>query len=241
MTSGQTTVEFIGMIGTRVVSETHPASEPPLDPAVVRRFVDAHEQGGFDRVLVGHSASTPDGLGVAAYGAAHSERLGFLVAHRPGFVAPTLAARSFATLDHFSGGRVAMHVISGGNDADQRRDGDHLDKEARYLRTDEYLEVVTRTWTSTAPFDHHGEHYRVEDVSPDVRPLQQPRIPIYFGGSSPAAHRVGGLRPDRRRDRLRTRPAASGPRRARPPGSRRCAGMTTPPTPAPRTTEEPRA
>jgi hypothetical protein len=99
MTSGQTPVEFIGMIGTRVVSEIHPASEPPLDPAVVRRFVDAHEQGGFDRVLVGHSASTPDGLQVAAYAAADSERLGFLVAHRPGFVAPTLAARSFATRD----------------------------------------------------------------------------------------------------------------------------------------------
>src|ERR1700712_4222708 len=132
-----TPVEFIGMIGTRVVSEVHPASGPPLDPAVVRRFVDAHEQGGFDQVLVGHSASTPDGLQVAAYGAAHSERLGFLVAHRPGFVAPTLAARSFATLDQFSGGRVAMHVISGGNDADQRRDGDHLDKDARYRRTDE--------------------------------------------------------------------------------------------------------
>ncbi len=163
---------------------------------MVRRFVDAHEQGGFDQVLVGHSASTPDGLQVAAYGAAHSERLGFLVAHRPGFVAPTLAARSFATLDQFSGGRVAMHVISGGNDADQRRDGDHLDKEARYRRTDEYLEVVTRTWTSTTPFDHHGEHYRVEDVSPQVRPVQQPRIPIYFGGSSPAAYRVGGKHAD---------------------------------------------
>jgi alkanesulfonate monooxygenase len=194
MSPGQ--VEFIGMIGTRLVSEIHPASEPPVDPAVVRAFVDAHEQGGFDKVLVGHSASTPDGLQVAAYGAAHSERLGFLVAHRPGFVAPTLAARSFATLDQFSGGRVAVHVISGGSDADQRRDGDHLDKDARYRRTDEYLDVLTRTWTSPEPFDHDGEHYRVEGVSPQVRPLQQPRIPIYFGGSSPAAYRVGGKHAD---------------------------------------------
>ncbi|MCD2197927.1 LLM class flavin-dependent oxidoreductase [Actinomycetospora endophytica] len=191
-----TTVEFIGMIGTRVVSEIHPASGPPVDPAVVRRFVDAHEQGGFDKVLVGHSASTPDGLQVAAYGASHSERLGFLVAHRPGFVAPTVAARSFATLDQLSGGRVAMHVISGGNDADQRRDGDHLDKDARYRRTDEYLDIVTRTWTSPTPFDHDGEHYHLEDVSPDVRPRQQPCIPIYFGGSSPAAYRVGGKHAD---------------------------------------------
>lgn len=189
-------VEFIGMIGTQLVSEIHPASGPALDPTTVRRFVDAHEHGGFDKVLVGHSASTPDGLQVAAFGAAHSERLGFLVAHRPGFVAPTLAARSYASLDHFSGGRVAMHVISGGSDADQRRDGDHLDKTARYRRTDEYLDVVTRTWTSPTPFDHDGEHYRVRDVGPAVRPLQQPRIPIYFGGSSEAAYQVGGKHAD---------------------------------------------
>ncbi|TCK20948.1 LLM class flavin-dependent oxidoreductase [Pseudonocardia endophytica] len=190
------TVEFIGMIGTQHVSEIHPPSGPPVDPDFVRRFVTAHEEAGFDRVLVGHSASTPDGLQVAAFGAAHSERLGFLVAHRPGFMAPTLAARAYATLDRFSGGRVAMHVISGGSDADQRRDGDHLDKEARYRRTDEYLDVVTRTWTAPEPFDHHGEHYRVEDVDAAVRPLQQPRIPVYFGGSSAAAYRVGGKHAD---------------------------------------------
>jgi alkanesulfonate monooxygenase len=189
-------VEFIGMIGGQLVSEIHPPAGPALDPATVRRFVEAHEQGGFDKVLVGHSASTPDGLQVAAFGAAHSDRLGFLVAHRPGFVAPTLAARSFASLDHLSGGRVAMHVISGGSDADQRRDGDYLDKEARYRRTDEYLEVVTRTWAGPVPFDHHGEYYRFEDVSPAIGSLQRPRIPIYFGGSSEAAYRVGGKHAD---------------------------------------------
>lgn len=190
------TVEFIGQIATQLSSEIVSASGPPVDPAAVRRFVTAHEEAGFDEVLVGHSASGPDGLQVAAYGAAHSERLGFLVAHRPGFTAPTLAARAFATLDTFSGGRVAMHVVSGGSDADQRRDGDHADKQERYARTDEYLEVVTRTWTEPEPFDHHGERYRVEDVAAVARPLQRPRVPISFGGSSDAAYRVGGRHAD---------------------------------------------
>ncbi|GAA4781262.1 LLM class flavin-dependent oxidoreductase [Actinomycetospora chlora] len=189
-------VEFVGMIGTQHVSEIHPASGPPIDPDFVRRIVTAHDEGGFDKVLVGHSASTADGLQVAAFGAAHTERLGYLVAHRPGFVAPTLAARSFATLDQFSGGRVAVHVISGGSDADQRRDGDHLDKAARYRRTDEYLEVMTRTWTEHEPFDHRGEFYDVADVHATARPLQQPRIPVYFGGSSADAYRVGGRHAD---------------------------------------------
>ncbi|ANY08538.1 LLM class flavin-dependent oxidoreductase [Pseudonocardia sp. HH130630-07] len=188
-------VEFIGMIGTQEVSEIRPATGPVVDRDTVRRFVAAHEEGGFDRVLVGHSSSTPDGLQVAAYGAAHSERLGFLVAHRPGFTAPTLAARQYATLDHFSGGgRVAMHVISGGSDTDQRRDGDWLDKEQRYARTDEYLTVLRRAWSDPDAFDHAGEHYRVAGVRQEIRPLAP--IPVYFGGSSDAAYRVGGRHAD---------------------------------------------
>jgi alkanesulfonate monooxygenase len=188
-------VEFIGQLSTRYGSEIHPPSGPPLDVGFVRRFAAAHEEAGFDRVLVGHSASSPDGLQVAAALAASTERLGFLIAHRPGFVAPTLAARSFATLDAFAGsGRVALHTISGGSDADQARDGDHVDKEGRYRRTDEYLDVLRRTWTAEAPFDHHGEFYDVADAQTDVRPGRP--IPIFFGGSSEAAYRVGGKHAD---------------------------------------------
>jgi len=133
---------------------------------------------------------------VAAYAAAHTDRLSFLVAHRPGFVAPTLAARTFATLDQFTGGRIAVHIITGGSDAEQRRDGDHLSKDERYDRTDEYLDVVKQAWTAAAPFDYQGRYYQVEDFHADVRSPQQPRIPVYFGGSSEAAYRVGGKHAD---------------------------------------------
>jgi alkanesulfonate monooxygenase len=189
-------VEFIGMIGTRDQSETRSSSGPPVDPDYVRRFVRAHEDAGFDRVLIGYGSSQPDGTQVAAYAAAHSERLGFLVAHRPGFMAPTLAARTFATLDQFTGGRVAVHVITGGSDAEQRRDGDYLSKDERYHRTDEYLDILEQAWTAEAPFGYHGRYYRFEDFHPGVRPVQQPRIPLYFGGSSEAAYRVGGKHAD---------------------------------------------
>src|SRR3954454_24207814 len=118
-------VEFVGMIGTRPVSEIHPAAGPVIDPAFVERFARAHEDGGFDRVLIGYGAGDPEGTQVAAYVAARTERLGLLVAHRPGFVAPTLAARTFATLDRFSGVRVAVHTITGGSDAAPSPDGDH--------------------------------------------------------------------------------------------------------------------
>jgi alkanesulfonate monooxygenase len=186
-------VEFVGMIGTRHVSEIRPAAGPVIDPAFVTRFARAHERGGFDRVLIGYGSSDPDGAQVAAHVAARTERLGLLIAHRPGFVFPTLAARTFATLDHFSGGRVAVHVITGGNDADQRREGDFLAKDERYARTDEYLQVLRRAWEE-GPFDHEGRFYRLSGFATDVRPVA--RIPVYFGGSSAAALRVGSRHAD---------------------------------------------
>ena len=187
-------VEFIGMIATKPGSETFRTDGPVVDPGYTRRFARAHEDAGFDRILIGYGSGFPEGGQVAAYAAAHTERLGLLIAHRPGFVAPTLAARQFATLDQFTGGRVAVHTITGGNNAEQRRDGDYLDHDERYERTDEYLGILRRTWESDEPFDHDGRFYKVEDHYADVKPVG--RIPLYFGGSSPAAYRVGGRHAD---------------------------------------------
>ena len=189
-------VEFIGMIGTRDQSEIRRSRGPVVDRDYVRRFARAHEDAGFDRVLIGYASSQPDGGQVAAYAAAHTDRLSFLVAHRPGFVAPTLAARTFATLDQFAGGRIAVHIITGGSDAEQRRDGDYLAKDERYDRTSEYLDIMKLAWTSDAPFSYQGRHYQLEDFYAEVRAAQQPRIPVYFGGSSDAAYRVGGRHAD---------------------------------------------
>ena len=189
-------VEFIGMISTKDQSETRVTTGPVIDTDYVRRFARAHEDAGFDRVLIGYASSQPDGAQVAAYAAAHTEHLSFLIAHRPGFVAPTLAARTFATLDQFTGGRIAVHIITGGSDAEQRRDGDHLTKDERYDRTDEYLDIVKQAWTAEEPFSYHGRHYQVEDFYSSVKSPQQPRINVYFGGSSAAAYRVGGKHAD---------------------------------------------
>jgi alkanesulfonate monooxygenase len=188
------TVEFVGMIGTQHASEIHAPSGPVIDPAYTRRFARAHEDAGFDRILIGYGSGWPEGGQVAAHVAAHTERLGLLIAHRPGFVAPTLAARTFATLDQFSGGRVAVHTITGGNDQEQRRDGDYLGKDERYARTDEYLEILRRAWSSPEPFDYDGRYYRFADFSAHVQPAH--RIPLFFGGSSAAAYRVGGKHAD---------------------------------------------
>src|SRR4051812_12274810 len=108
------TLELVGMIQPRLASEIIAPSGPALDPNFLRDFARVHEQGGFDRVLVGYYSNQPDGFLMAQHVASSTERLGVLLAHRPGFVAPTLAARKLATLDVLSGGRLAVHVISGG-------------------------------------------------------------------------------------------------------------------------------
>ncbi|AFY34851.1 LLM class flavin-dependent oxidoreductase [Calothrix sp. PCC 7507] len=193
-------IELIGMIGTRKLSEldgpTVSITGGSIDPAYVRQFAQAHENAGFDRVLVGYGSTGPDGLTVASFAAAATDRLKFLIAHRPGFVNPTLFARKAATLDHFTSGRIAVHIITGGSDAEQQRDGDWLDHDTRYRRTDEYLEIVKRVWTSDTPFDYEGEFYRVKDAFSDVKPVQQPHIPLYFGGASGAAVPVGAKHSD---------------------------------------------
>lgn len=189
-------LEFIGMISHRRSSEIHPPSGPVLDAPYAARFAQAHEAGGFDRVLVAWHSTHPDPLLVASHAAAHTTRIGFMVAHRPGFIAPTLAARQFATFDHLTGGRAAIHIITGGNPAEQRQDGDFLDHAQRYARSDEYVGLLRRVWTSEAPFDHEGRHYRFERAFSEIKPLQKPHLPIYFGGSSDAAIEAAGRHAD---------------------------------------------
>ena len=189
-------VQFIGMIGHRLSSETLDASGPIFDKAYITRFAQVHEDAGFDRLLVGYWSDQPDGFLVTALAGLSTSRINFLLAHRPGFVAPTLAARKLATLEHLLDGRLAVHVISGGNDGEQRKDGDYLDHDQRYARTDEFLEVVRKVWTEEQPFDHQGTFYQAQNAFSAIKPLQQPHLPVYFGGSSQAALEVAGKHAD---------------------------------------------
>jgi alkanesulfonate monooxygenase len=189
-------VDFIGMISSRQQSETHPARAPVVDRDYIRRFAQAHENAGFDRILIPLSSTGPDPLMLCGYAAAHVERIGFMLAYRPGFTAPTWAARQFATLDQLTGGRIAVHVISGGDDSEQQKDGDFLGHDQRYARTDEYVGLLKRLWTSGEPFDHEGAHYRFKAAFSDVKPAQRPHIPIYFGGSSDVAIDIAGKHAD---------------------------------------------
>jgi alkanesulfonate monooxygenase len=191
-------IEIIGMVGTQDVSESRGSADgPAVDVGYLTRFARAHEAAGFDRVLIGYHATGPDGFAVAAHVLNVTARLKVLIAHRPGFAAPTLVARKLATLDALTGGgRVAIHHISGGDEADQQRDGDFTGHDRRYARTAEFMGVLRRELTATEPFDHDGEFYRVRGAYSDVKPVTAAGIPLYFGGASAAAVGVGAEHAD---------------------------------------------
>jgi len=188
-------VKFIGYIGFNNQSEIHAGQRSRvLDRDYVEAASHAQEAGGFDRVLIPFGSNSPESQIVAAHAAALTTRLGFLIAHRPGFTQPTLAARQLATLDQLSGGRIAVHIITGGADEEMARDGDvGLTKAERYTRTDEYLDVLKQEWTAARPFDHKGKFYEVRQGFAAIKP---DNLPVFFGGASPEAIDVAGRHAD---------------------------------------------
>jgi alkanesulfonate monooxygenase len=154
----------------------------------------AADRLGFTGVLTPTGAWCEDAwLSVAAL-VRDTERLKFLVAFRPGFVVPALAAHMAATLQRISRGRLLLNVVTGGDAREQRAYGDFLSHDERYERTAEFLQVVRRFWEAE-PFDYDGKHYRVE--AGGLRPELTATPPvIYFGGASPAAEVVAAENAD---------------------------------------------
>jgi alkanesulfonate monooxygenase len=190
-------IEFIGFISNNNSSETIVREGPVLNPTHIEAVAKAHENAGFDRALLAFHSTSPDSLQVAQHVLGVTDRLNVLIAQRPGFTAPTLLARQFAVLDQFSRGRVALHVITGGNAAELRQDGNTVDdKDERYARTSEFLDVVRLEWTSDKPFTYRGKHYQVENGFAQVKPYRPEGIRIYFGGASDAAIDVAGKHAD---------------------------------------------
>jgi alkanesulfonate monooxygenase len=170
-----------------------PVPEPvTADPDYISSEAREYEAAGYDASIIPQSATWPDVTVTAAWALAHTERLHVVLAHRPGTQAPTAAARAVATLDRVSAGRVGVHLILGSRSgSDLPRDGDHADREARYRRAAEYLEIFTGVLTRDEPFDFDGEFYQVTGAFSGVKPVQSPRPVISFPAESPEAIDLG--------------------------------------------------
>ncbi len=181
-------IEVVGLIAPTRGSEVTPKSE--YEPGFVAELAKAYESAGYDRVLVGQNARSADSLVTATWVAAATEKLKLMIAHRPGFIAPTMAARALATLDAFSGGRVGVHIITAFSDIETRCDGDYHTKDERYTRSNEYVRVLRQMWGSTEPFDHEGDWYKFDQAFSEVHPVNG-TIPVFWAGMSPLAVKFG--------------------------------------------------
>jgi len=172
---------------------------PPTRPATLDYLVEvarAAEEAGFVFALVPVGTTCHDAWLSSAVVAGRTERLKFLVAMRPGFVAPTLAAKMCNTFDQLTEGRVLVNVVTGGYPAELAADGDFLEHDARYERTQEFMQVVRKAWTEPKKWDWHGTYYHVERGDVHPKPYTKPYPPFYFGGASEAGKRVGAEEAD---------------------------------------------
>jgi alkanesulfonate monooxygenase len=167
------------------------------DIGYLRQIAQAADRMGFAGVLTPTSSNCEDAWLVCTSLASDTERLRYLVAFRPGFLLPTLAAQMAATMQRVTGGRALINVVTGGDADEQQSFGDFLDHDARYERTEEFLDVFRKCWDG--PFDYDGKHYQVRGgglKTPFGWDGPPPRPAIYFGGASPAAERVAARHTD---------------------------------------------
>lgn len=154
------------------------------------------EKIGFDLTLVaelnlndikGEAAPSLDAWTTAAALAAVTERLEIMIAVRPTFHPPALLAKQVANLDHLSGGRVSLNVVSSWWEDEARQYGVEFEQhDARYRRTAEWLAVVHGLW-SEPRFSYAGRHYRVDGAVLEPKPISRPHPVLYAGGESEAA------------------------------------------------------
>lgn len=170
---------------TRYLGKSNSGRAPTMD--YLNQIAVATDQLGYDGVLIPTGSGCLDPWAVAASAIQHTQRLKFLVALRTSLGSPTALARAAATLDQASKGRLLLNVVPGGDAAELAADGVFLKHDERYEAAAEFLAIWKDLLTGKT-VDFHGKHHRVEGARSYFPPVQQPHPPLFFGGSSDAAH-----------------------------------------------------
>jgi alkanesulfonate monooxygenase len=171
----------------------------PVDLAYLQQIAGAADQLGYEGVLIPTGRSCEDPWVIAASLIGATKQLRFLIAVRPGLHQPSLAARMAATFDRLSGGRVLVNLVTGGDQAELEGDGVFLDHASRYEQSAEFIriwrEIIARSHEGQS-FDYEGKHLSVKGAKLLYPPTQKPYPPVWFGGSSAAAHELAAEQVD---------------------------------------------
>ncbi|WP_062470012.1 FMNH2-dependent alkanesulfonate monooxygenase [Variovorax boronicumulans] len=162
-----------------------------VDLPYLQQIAGAADHLGYEGVLIPTGRSCEDPWVIASSLIGATKKLKFLVAVRPGLHQPSLAARMAATFDRLSGGRLLVNLVTGGDQAELEGDGVYLDHAARYEQSAEFIriwrEIIARSH-ETGTYDYEGKHLSVKGARLLFPPVQKPYPPVWFGGSSAAAH-----------------------------------------------------
>jgi len=166
-----------------------------VDHSYLTQIAQAADRLGFGGVLIPTGRSCEDSWLVAASLIPLTQNLKFLVALRPGIISPTVAARQAATLDRLSSGRTLFNLVTGGDPDELAADGLHLSHAERYEASVEFTRIWRRVLEGET-VDYDGKHIQVKGARLFYPSVQKPRPPLYFGGSSEAAHELAAEQVD---------------------------------------------
>ncbi|ROR24598.1 alkanesulfonate monooxygenase [Comamonas sp. BIGb0124] len=191
--------EFLWYIPNQVVAghRGDSATDGHNSLDTLTRHAKALEANGWTGALLGTGWGRPDTFTVATALAARTDTFEPLIAIRPGYWRPANFASAAATLDHLTGGRVRINIVSGKDNLDAYGDSEG-DQAHRYARTREFMELVRKLWTEEN-VTYRGEHFQVTDstVVPRIHVQGTRRHPqLYFGGASAAAEQVSATQAD---------------------------------------------
>ncbi len=155
----------------------------------LRSIAVTSENLGYDGLLIPTGASCLDPWVVAASLVPVTQRIKLLVALRTSLGAPVSSARQAASLDQALHGRLLLNVVPGGDATELAAEGVFLDHDTRYEYAKEYL-TIWRQLLSGETVNFHGKHFKVKNGRNFFPPVQKPYPPLYFGGSSDAAHEL---------------------------------------------------
>jgi alkanesulfonate monooxygenase len=163
--------------------------------AYLSQVAQAIDSLGYTGALIPSGQTCEDAWMLASSLISVTKQMKFLIAIRPGTIAPVIAARMAATFDRLSDGRLLLNIITGGDPVELAGEGTHLSHDERYEVTDEFLEV----WRGLMRGDEvnfTGKHIDVRGGKLLMPSIQKPYPSIYFGGSSPAALKVAAKHVD---------------------------------------------
>ncbi len=176
-------------INRSVASAFDPLPEGEVDVAfqLAKDLLRQADRSSFDLVLYAerHLGADLEAWVLASAMSALTSNMRSMVAVHPGLWRPELIAKMASSLDRVGPGRMAINLVTGWNVEEHRMFGGDimLGDDERYVRAEEFVEVLRGMWTST-PFSHHGRFFKVDGAELRLKPATPAAPEIYAASRS---------------------------------------------------------